>query len=255
MSFRIARVGWTIDFKWKIFAAALDILNKIQADQQGKHITPENLSDRIIFMTMLKHWRLMCSYFEEDQGYDMVEDFENSGLPSFQVGSVWPWNTQKIIETLSTSMESIAILICCKGLFMPRTSSVSSEQPQSGVEQILKKQVKADSKVLQNFKWSRWISGRWLVFQDYRMHRKPNVPEFEGFEFDAIMRKVEYLRTTAKFYQLNCMLFKSPMILKLYFSWFLSVHDRFCFICIAVERIKRFLLYVPFLLSPIQFLL
>ena len=42
------------DFEWKIFpeAKALDILHKIQADQQGKHITPENFSDRIIFMTM-----------------------------------------------------------------------------------------------------------------------------------------------------------------------------------------------------------
>ena len=46
--------GEPIDFEWKIFpgATALDILHKIQADQQGKHIAPENFSDRIIFMSM-----------------------------------------------------------------------------------------------------------------------------------------------------------------------------------------------------------
>ena len=46
--------GESTDFEWKIFpgATALDILHKIQADLQGKHITRENFSDRIIFMTM-----------------------------------------------------------------------------------------------------------------------------------------------------------------------------------------------------------
>ena len=46
--------GEPIDFEWKIFwgATALDILHEIQADLQGKHVTPENFSDRIIFMSM-----------------------------------------------------------------------------------------------------------------------------------------------------------------------------------------------------------
>ena len=46
--------GEPIDFEWKIFprATALDIIHKIQADLQGKHSTPENFSDRIIFMSM-----------------------------------------------------------------------------------------------------------------------------------------------------------------------------------------------------------
>ena len=46
--------GEPIDFEWKMFpgATALDILHEIQADLQGKHITPENFSDRIIFMSM-----------------------------------------------------------------------------------------------------------------------------------------------------------------------------------------------------------
>ena len=48
--------GDSIDFEWKIFpgATASDILHKIQADLQGEHITPENFSDRMIFMTMFK---------------------------------------------------------------------------------------------------------------------------------------------------------------------------------------------------------
>ena len=46
--------GEPIDFAWINFpgATALDILHKFQADLQGKHITLENFSDRIIFMTM-----------------------------------------------------------------------------------------------------------------------------------------------------------------------------------------------------------
>ena len=46
--------GEPIDFEWKIFprAAALVILHEIQATLQGKHITPENFGDRIIFMSM-----------------------------------------------------------------------------------------------------------------------------------------------------------------------------------------------------------
>ena len=46
--------GEPIDFEWKIFpgATALDILHEIQTDLQGKHVIPENFSDRIIFMSM-----------------------------------------------------------------------------------------------------------------------------------------------------------------------------------------------------------
>ena len=46
--------GEPIDFEWKNFpgASALDLLHGIQADLQGKHGTPENFSDRIIFISM-----------------------------------------------------------------------------------------------------------------------------------------------------------------------------------------------------------
>ena len=47
--------GDPIDFEWKIFrgAKASDILHKIQADLQGKNISPEKFNDQMIFMSML----------------------------------------------------------------------------------------------------------------------------------------------------------------------------------------------------------
>ena len=73
-------------------------------------------------------------------------------------------------------MVSIATSTCCTGPFIPRISSVSTEQSQSGAEQILKRQVKADSKVLakhhQKIKLNKRISSHWLIFQDYRMLRE-----------------------------------------------------------------------------------
>ena len=53
---------------------------------------------------------------------------------------------------------------------MPRTSSVSTEQSQSGVELNPEKQAKADPKV-----------------QTTACIGKPNAPEFEGFQFDATL--------------------------------------------------------------------
>ena len=52
---RIAMIRWRADwFEWKIFpgAKALNLLHEIQTDLQGKHVTPENFCDRIIFMSM-----------------------------------------------------------------------------------------------------------------------------------------------------------------------------------------------------------
>ena len=47
--------GDSIDFEWKIVPRSQSIgysPEKNQADPQGKHITPERFSDRIIFMSM-----------------------------------------------------------------------------------------------------------------------------------------------------------------------------------------------------------
>ena len=166
--------GDPIDLEWKIFpgAKALDILDKIQADLQGKNITPEKFSDRIIFMSMFNdielegkdhedscafasrkikeyasnfndgHWAFLGLAEESNwyQGYaadyggkwdlrasQTVEKIENSGHPVFQ--GVGPLGRgilrRKIIETPSTSMGKMAVLTCCTGLFMPRTSSVT----------------------------------------------------------------------------------------------------------------------------------
>ena len=69
--------GDPVNFEWKIFpgAKALDILHKIQEHLQGKNITPEKFSDRIIFMSMFNdidlerkdERRFLCCYFKEDQ--------------------------------------------------------------------------------------------------------------------------------------------------------------------------------------------
>ena len=73
-------------------------------------------------------------------------------------------------------MVNMAILTCCTGLCMPRTSSASMVHSQTSVDRILEKQAKADPKVLarcpQKFKWNRKISSHWWIFQDYRMHRE-----------------------------------------------------------------------------------
>ena len=46
--------GEPIDFEWMIFpgATACELLHEIHADLQGKHVTHENFSDRITFMSM-----------------------------------------------------------------------------------------------------------------------------------------------------------------------------------------------------------
>ena len=52
--------GEPIDFEWKNFAGAtaLDLLLIIQKDLEGKRITPENFSDRIIFMSTFNDFEL-----------------------------------------------------------------------------------------------------------------------------------------------------------------------------------------------------
>ena len=89
------------------------------------------------------------------------------------------------------------------GLFIPRISSVSAEQSQSGVEQILERQVKAVSKVLakhhQKIKSNRRISSHWLIFQEHASGNRM-LQSLKDFNSMPFMSKIEYLRTTAKFY-------------------------------------------------------
>ena len=101
-------------------------------------------------------------------------------------------------------MENMAILTCCTGLFMPRTSSVSTEQSQSGVDRILEMQVKADPKA-----FARCLQEFQIKQEDLKslvdMPRPPhasgnrmlqNLKDFNSMPF---MSKIEYLRTAAKF--------------------------------------------------------
>ena len=64
---------------------------------------------------------------------------------------------------------------------MPRTTSVSTGQSQSGVDRVPEKQAKADPNVLarclQKVKENRKISV---------MHRETEWPEFEGLQFGTI---------------------------------------------------------------------
>ena len=78
----------------------------------------------------------------------MVENFENSGHLVFQGVSplAVEFSRREIIEKPFFSMENMAILTCCAGLFMPRTSAVSTGQSQRSVDRIPEKQAKADPK-------------------------------------------------------------------------------------------------------------
>ena len=64
----------------------------------------------------------------------MVESFENSGHRVFQ-GESWALGIlKKRIEKPFTSIENMAILTCCTGLFMPRSTGQFSKWcgPNSG---------------------------------------------------------------------------------------------------------------------------
>ena len=181
--------GEAIDFEWKIFpgATALDIVHEIQADLEGKHVTPENFSDRIIFMSMFNdivvekkgnedscavtskkikeyaskfndgHWAFLGPGEESKwyQGYrtkhggkwdlcasQMVEDFENSGHPVFQVMSLLGRGTLK-----KNNRDTIHF---------------------NGVRAVMKVLAKHTEK----FKPSRTFSSHWLIFRDYRKLRE-----------------------------------------------------------------------------------
>ena len=105
--------GEPIDFEWKIFpgAKALDILHKIQADLQGKNITPEKFSDRRIFMSMFNDIELekknnedsFCSYLKEDQryiGHSWDLEKKASGIKDMQPNMVAIFVRHKCCKTL-----------------------------------------------------------------------------------------------------------------------------------------------------------
>ena len=198
--------GDPIDFECKIFpgARALDILHKIQADLQGKNITPEKFSDRTFELgrkynedscaLTTRNIKECASNFnggqwafldlgEESkwyQGYAAEFGGKWDLRASQNGGKIWEFRTSSIprsklgrgilkkrIEKPFTSIENMAILTCCTGL--PR----STGQSQSGVDRILEMQAKADPKAfarcLQKFKLNRKIWSHWWIFQDDSM--------------------------------------------------------------------------------------
>ena len=103
--------------------------------------------------------------------------------------SAWPWNHG-----------SIATLTWCIGLFIPRTSSVSTEQSQSGVERSKPKQTR---KCSQDVSRNSNKTGRSQVIGGYSKTTacigKPNAPEFEGLRLDAIVqRRTSTIRSRKK---------------------------------------------------------
>ena len=135
----------------------------------------------------------------------MVEDFENSGHPVFP--GVSPLGRgilkKKLVETQSTSMSSIATLTCCTGLFIPRISSVSTEQSQRGVDQILERSNRLESarktspeiQIKQKDLKSLVDIPRLPHASGNRMLQ--NLKDFNSMPFMSI---IENLRSTAKFY-------------------------------------------------------
>ena len=221
----------------------MDLIHENQADLQGKHVTPENFSDRIIFMSMFndivqekrgnedscaitsRKIKEHASNSTKDTGHswdvekkasgvkDMqpimvakgifvlhrwwkISRIQDTNIPGDESAGPWDIEEENIRDTIS--MGSVATLTFSTGLFIPRISSVFTEQSQSGVEisleQILKKkkkQVGADMKVLAKHPERKSNkTGRSQVIGGYSettaSFGKPNAPEFEGFLLDVI---------------------------------------------------------------------
>ena len=113
---------------------------------------------------------------------------------------------KNIRDTIHFNEKYCNIDLRCTGLFIPRTSSVSAEQSQSGVEQLPEKQVKVDSTVLARHPPEIQIKQedlKSLVDIPRLPHASGNrmLQNLKDFNSMPFMSKIEYLRTTAKFYR------------------------------------------------------
>ena len=106
------------------------------------------------------------------------------------------YSRRKIIETPSVSTWNLAILFCCTGLFMPRTSSVSTGSLKGKPKQTRKCSQDAPrnsnktrrSQVIGGLPRQQHASGNRML---------QNLKNSNSMPFIC---KIEYLRTTAKFY-------------------------------------------------------
>ena len=135
----------------------------------------------------------------------MLQNFENSGHPVFQ--GVSPlgrgFSRKEIIEKPFISMENMAILTCCAGLFMPLTSSASSGQSQSGVDRIPRSRPEQTRKCSQDYPETQIKQEdlKSLVDIPRLPHASGNrmLQNLKDFNSMPFMTKIEFLRTTAKF--------------------------------------------------------
>ena len=226
--------GEPMDFECKIFpgATALDILHKIRADLQGKHITPENFSDRIIFMTMFNdivlekknnedscaltsrkikeyastfndgQWAFLGPGEESKWYQGCATNHDGKWDPVFR--GISPLKKKNNRDTIHFNEEYCNIDLLCRTVHSanqlciygatskwcgPNSGGASQSRPESARKMSPEIQLKKErSQVI------GWYSETAACFG------KPNASEFERFQFDAILWKIEYLRTTAKFY-------------------------------------------------------
>ena len=134
----------------------------------------------------------------------ILSDFRTSRIPGVIPLGRGILKKRNNRETI-TLMWTMAIVTCCTGLFMPPTSSVSTEQSQSGVDRIPEKQ--AESRPESVRKMSPEIQ---IKQEDLKsLVDIPRLPHASGhrmlqnlndFNSMPLMSKIEHLRTTAEFY-------------------------------------------------------
>ena len=109
--------GEPIDFEWKIFpgATVLDTLQKIQADLQGKHITPANFSDRIILMSMFNDFVLEKNDNEYSCALTLRKIKEYAKKITMDTGHSWdPEKTASGIKDMQPIMVASGIFVLHK---------------------------------------------------------------------------------------------------------------------------------------------
>ena len=210
---------------------ALDILHKIHADLQGKNIKPEKFSDRIIFMSMFNdvqlerkdnedscaltsrkikeyasnfndgHWAFL-EPGEESKWYQghaaeyggkqdlrasqMVDflEFRTSGILGCKPAG--PWNS---LYSCSCREHQLCIYGAVSKWCGPNSREASQSRPESARKMSPEIQIKhEDLKSLVDIPRLPHASGNRVL---------QNLKDFKSKPF---MSKIEYLRTTAKFY-------------------------------------------------------
>ena len=199
--------GEPIDFEWKIFpgATALDLLHEIQADLQGKHVTPENFGDRIIFMSMfndifLEKRRNEVSFAVTSRKIKEYASKFNDGHWAFlgpgeetkwyqgyttNHGGKWDLRASQMVEDFENSGHPVfqGMSPLGRGILKKKNNrdTIHFNVEYCNIDVLYKtvnsaNPVREDMKVLakhpEKFKSSRRISSHWLTFRDNRKLRE-----------------------------------------------------------------------------------